>query len=190
MNVTYTTQNDLIMRNITSFYKNEENLEKFLKIITGESKISLRIIDWFVTNYSKKYFTNYNIVNSATQEIERFKVYKNYKLNLKAYSKFRFDSFCRWERIKLPYKDDKFIETTLGQCNFFIWCIKNNILEYIEENFEEIDKDMAKRNSISAKNSQKLGTGDKKTRKKREELSISASKSIKKENVEIIVKFN
>ena len=49
---------------------------------------------------------------------------------------------------------------------------------------------MAKRNSISAKNSQKLGTGDKKTRKKREELSISASKSIKKENVEIIVKFN
>ena len=63
-------------------------------------------------------------------------------------------------------------------------------MEYIEENFEEIDKDMAKRNSISAKNSQKLGTGDKKTRKKREELSISASKSIKKENVEIIVKFN
>ena len=60
MNVTYTTQNDLLMRNITSFYKNEENLEKFLKIITGESKISLRIIDWFVTNYSKKYFRSKN----------------------------------------------------------------------------------------------------------------------------------
>ena len=32
--------------------------------------------------------------------------------------------------------------------------------------------------------------GDNKTRKKREELSVSAVKCIKKENVKIVVKFN
>ena len=32
------------------------NLEKMLKIINGESKISLRIVDWFATNYAKKKF--------------------------------------------------------------------------------------------------------------------------------------
>jgi len=42
----YTTQNDLLLNNLMDFYKNEENLNTMLKIITGESKISLRIVDW------------------------------------------------------------------------------------------------------------------------------------------------
>ena len=67
-----------------------------MKIINGESKISLRIVDWFVTNYSKKNFTVYE-----TQQNTRFKVYHDYKLKLKAYSKKRFDPFCRWERISI-----------------------------------------------------------------------------------------
>jgi len=48
----YSTQNDLLLNNLMDFYKNEENLSNMLKIITGESKISLRIVDWFVTNYA------------------------------------------------------------------------------------------------------------------------------------------
>ena len=51
-----------------------------------------------------------------------------------------------------------------------------------------IESDMNARNSTSKnKNSD---TVNNKTRKKREELSISASKSIKKEKVEIILKFD
>ena len=53
-----------------------------LKIITGESKISLRIIDWFVTNYAKKNFTVYNTHSGNNA---RFKVFYDYKLKLKAY---------------------------------------------------------------------------------------------------------
>ena len=40
-------------------------------------------------------------------DVQRFKVYVDYKLNLKAYSKKRFDPFCRWDRITVPYSSGK-----------------------------------------------------------------------------------
>ena len=184
----YTTQNQLLLNNLMDFYKNEEYLSKMLKIITGESKISLRIVDWFATNYAKKYYTLYTM-NDINNKTIRFKVYFDYKLKLKAYSKKRFDPFCRWERISIPYKSGTCIETTIGQLNFFKWALENKVIEYIEENYETIEKDMNSRNSTS-KRKELMTIDNSKTRKKREELSISATKSIKKEEVEIIVEFH
>jgi len=186
-NNNYTTQNELLLNNLLDFYKNDDNLIRMLKIITGESKISLRIVDWFATNYAKKNYTYYEMTNQHDNKI-RFKVYLDYKLKLKAYSKKRFDPFCRWERISIPYKDGTCIETTIGQLNFFKWALENKVVHYIEENYDVIEKDMNSRNSTS-KRKDALNENSK-TRKKREELSISATKSIKKEEVEIVVKFN
>ena len=169
------------------FYNDDVILTRMLKIITGESKISLRIVDWFVTNYAKKNFTLYDFENKNGEKI-RFKVYFDYKLKLKAYSKKRLDPFCRWDRISIPYKDSSFIETTIGQLNFFKWAIENKVIDYIQDNYDVIEKDMNNRNSTSKR--KEVITDNSKTRKKREELSISASKSIKKEEVEIIVKFH
>jgi len=246
-NSIYTTQNNLLLNNLLKFYAQDDNMDYMLRIINGESKISLRIIDWFATNYAKKYYTLYSIHNTG----RRFKVYVDYKLKLKAYSKKRFDPFCRWDRINVPYKDDKYIQTTIGQLNFFKWALENDVIRYIEENYANIEKDMNNRNSNAKKNSmcssiasemsmasttsarslssdgdgcdgdcngdcnggdsgeydvQNTNTDssssiengslvltsetNNKTRKKREELSISATKSIKKEKVEIVVKFN
>ena len=181
--VNYTTQNELLLNNLMDFYKDEVNLTRMLKIITGDSKISLRIVDWFATNYAKKYYTLFTI-----DGIRRFKVYYDYKLKLKAYSKKRFDPFCRWDRISIPYKNDTCIETTIGQLNFFKWAIENQVINYIEENYDTIEKDMNNRNSTSKR--KETITDNSKTRKKREELSVSATKSIKKEEVEIVVQFN
>lgn len=179
----YTTQNDLLLNNLMDFYKDDANITKMLKIITGETKISLRIVDWFATNYAKKYYTLYTLDDNR-----RFKVYFDYKLKLKAYSKKRFDPFCRWERISIPYKNGTFIETTIGQLNFFKWAIENKVIHYIEENYDEIEKDMNCRNSTSKR--KEMSVDNSKTRKKREELSVSATKSIKKEEVEIVVQFH
>ncbi len=196
-NSNYTTQNDLLLKNLTSFYKTDDingvynpnnNLDKMLKIITGDSKISLRIVDWFATNYAKKYYTLYVIEGTLDNVTRRFKVYDDYKLKLKAYSKKRFDPFCRWDRISIPYTNGKFIETTIGQLNFFKWAIENKVVDYIEENYADIEKDMNNRNSTSKR--KEPITDNSKTRKKREELSISATKSIKKEKVEIVVQFH
>lgn len=195
------TQNELLMKNLMEFYKNGENLNRMMRIINGESKISLRIVDWFVTNYSKKQYTVYSLDGGST----RFKVYNDYKLKLKAYSKKRFDPFCRWERITIPYDTEKFMETTIGQLNFFKWAIENKIIDFIETNYQVIEDDMNSRNSTSKRRSptdtestassnnstpDNTSVDNTKTRKKREELSVSACKCIKKETVKIVVKFN
>jgi len=182
--MSYTTQNDLLLKRLTEYYTRDNNLDKMLSIINGESKISLRIVDWFATNYAKKFYTVYNIENTD----RRFKVYIDYKLKLKAYSKRRFDPFCRWDRINIPYKDGNYIQTTIGQLNFFKWALENDVIKYIENNYQDIEKDMNNRNSTS-KNKVNIGNSQAKTRKKREELSISASKTIKREEVEIEIEF-
>ena len=191
------TQNELLLTNLLEFYKKEDHMERLMKIINGESTVSLRIIDWFVTNFAKKNFTVYSIpaknrcstVINGEENMERFKVFHHYKLELKAYSKVRFDPFSRRERITIPYTNDTCLQTTIGQLNFFKWAIENQVLEYIENNYDEIEADMNSRNSISKKNGEETET-DNKTRKKREELSVSACKTIKKESVKIVVKFN
>ncbi len=178
------TQNSLLLNNLMEYYNKNGNLEKILRIINGESTVSLRLIDWFATNYSKKYFTVYILKNTQGKDY-RFKVYIDYKLKLKAYSKKRFDPFCRWDRINIPYGEDAYVQTTIGQLNFFRWVLENKILDYIEKHYDDINKDMNKRNSTT-KNRKEKG---KQTRKTREELSVSASKSIKREEVEIVVSF-
>lgn len=182
----YVTQNNLLLQNLLAFYRTDDNLERMLKIINGESPISLRIVDWFATNYAKQ---NYTIIKN--KDSDRFKVYIDYKLKLKAYSKRRFDPFCRWERINIPYKNNTDIQTTIGQLNFFKWALENGVIDHIEENYKEIEKDMNNRNSTTKKFVEAPTVCDKnKTRKKREELSISAAKSIKKETVKIVVEFD
>ena len=180
--MSYTKQNDVLLTKLLDYYKkdNNVNMDKMLSIINGESRISLRIVDWFATNYAKKHYTVYKL-----DDEQRFKVYVDYKLNLKAYSKKRFDPFCRWDRITVPYNTNKYIQTTIGQLNFFKWALEKNVIKYIENNYGEIESDMNSRNSTAKR---KITT--QKTRKKREELSISASKSIKREEVEIIVEFH
>ena len=187
------SQNDILMHKLMQFYRNDNNLHKMLEIINGSSKISLRIVDWFSTNYSKKHFTMIE-----TKRNPRFKVYEDYKLKLKAYSKKRFDPFCRWDRIRIPVNedDDMCFETTIGQLNFFKWAIENDIIHYISNNYDTIEKDMNENNSLSK--TKKNKSKDEvisipstcKTRKKREELSVSAIKTFKKEKVEITVSFD
>jgi hypothetical protein len=186
---TYPTQNSMLLIKLIKFYEKCTNINKLAAVIQGTSRITLRIIDWFVTNYSKGCYTVYNIKGRSNN---RFKVYVEYKLQLKAYSKKRFDPFCRWDRLCFPYKNNNFIETTIGQLNFFKWAIENDILQYIENNFDCIEQDMIKRNSLTRKKENIIkytNSINNKTRKIREELSISATKTIKKETVEITIEF-
>ena len=182
----HSTQNNLLLSNLMDYYNDKDNLIRMMKIINGESPISLRIVDWFVTNYSKKNFVVYELTQN--NHTSRFKVFNDYKLKLKAYSKKRFDPFCRWERITIPYDNNRYMETTIGQLNFFKWALQNNVIRYIEEHYKEIEADMNNRNTSSKKNMTDHIAN--KTRKKREELSISACKCIKKEDVKIVVSFN
>jgi hypothetical protein len=141
--ITVSSKQDLLMYSLTDFFRNEGNLNKMLPIIYGQSSISLRILDWFVTNYSKKrniMIEQPNVLNP--QQNKKFIVYLDYKSQLKAYSKKQFDPFCRRERIIFLDHSKNEIETTVGQLNFFRWAIDNHIIEYVEKHLEEIELDM------------------------------------------------
>jgi hypothetical protein len=181
------SRQDVLMVSLTTFFNNVENIDKFNKVLYGNSKISLRVLDWFVTNYSKKNNIVYNINNNFEKDqLKKFIVYLDYKSQLKAYSKKQFDPFCRRERIIFKDINNQSINTTVGQLNFFRWAIQNKILNYVEENLSEIENDM----NSSIKHLYRRKNKDKeKIRRKRKELSVSATKTVSKHDVTILVKF-
>jgi len=166
------SQEQWVLYRLERFYANPQHLEKVKSILDGTSHLSLRLIDWFVTNYAKKYNVAY-----LTKPQKHVIVYLSYKSHLKAYSKKMFDPFCRWKRIK--FHD---FETTVGQLNFFEWAISDDILEYLETHREEVHADMELRLHEQKEESV--------PRKKRHELSHSATKSLAKHSVNVKVSFN
>ena len=193
------SRSELLMSSLEGFFRKADNINKILPIINGSSKISLRVIDWFVTNYSKKNNTSY-FINKATNSIlkdennynpdycKQFLVYIDYKLQLKGYQKKQFDPFCRRARINFYYETDKFFVTTVGQLNFFRWVINNKILDYICENLKAIETDM--NSCYKTQYCSKKKTKNNSKRRKRQELSVSASKSLSKTNVTVVVSFD
>ena len=111
-------------------------------------------------------------------------VYHSYKSQLKAYSKKRFDPFCRRDRIDFVINDYT-IETTIGQLNFFKWAIKNLVIDYIIDNKKEIENDM---NDSIKKNKSIIQNKD--GRKKRQELSLSATRGLNNNRVPIKLDFD
>lgn len=213
-----TSKQALLIIPITKYFSKREILNKLIIILKGET-ISLRLIDWFVTNYCKKYNVMYNLndfrpMREGEKEEQRKSfdnfiiVHNNYKGQLKAYSKRNFDPFCRRNRIRFYYEENKYFITTVGQLNFFKWALENYIINYIQNHIKDIEDDMNLRCENIKKSGTKIHTGGNTTttdettkknknldgiisvetqiktrkaggtRKKRKEISQSASKSL------------
>jgi len=170
---------------LIAFYKNR--LELFSDIINQKTPLSLRLLDWLVTNYSKKYNITYPLKYNS--ETIYFNIYIDYKNQLKAYSKKFFDPFCRQKRLVIDSNTFKWrtytteeditkkdIVTTVGQLNFFRWFIENKVMDYALCNVELIDSDM-------------MATVTSKKRGKRSVLSPSAMKGIYTNEYDITIKF-
>ena len=80
---------ELIVNSLQRFYAGRSDITEIVEMLQGTSDISLRVIDWFVTNFARTHNTSY-ILND-----QEFLVYRDYKSQLKAYSKKLFDPFCR-----------------------------------------------------------------------------------------------
>jgi len=172
---TIATQEQWVIQRLETFYT-PERIEKLREILSSKTGgVSLRILDWFVTNYSKK-----NNVSYMTKSGKHVIVYLAYKSHLKAYSKKMFDPFCRHERI-----DFHGVSTTVGQLNFFAWAIEDECIDYMHTHIDDIHADMETR--MAASSSTAAGASD--ARKKRHELSHSATKSLKHHDVKITVSF-
>lgn len=137
---------DTVMSKISEFFSISENTNKMLPIVKQKANISLRMLDWVVTNYSKKNNVIYDIEESDKNgnviKSRPFSIYLDYKAQLKSFSKKEFDPFCRRERINFYYEPNSYIVTTVGQLNFFKWAIEHKILEYVADNLKSIEDDM------------------------------------------------
>jgi hypothetical protein len=173
------TKLSLLMKSLTEFYKQSNYIIQIKSIIDQNNVISLRILDWFITNYAKKNRTIIENDNGKTID-----VYQNYKLQLKSFSKKQFDPFCRKNKIIFYYNDnDDYIETSCGQLCFFRWCFENGILKFVKDNLSTIEQDM--KTSLKSKKDNKD-----ESLKKRQPLSISASRSISRQSVVYTLKFD
>jgi len=126
----------ILLSSINQFYKEEPNRNKLLTILNKSGGISLRNLEWFITNYAKKNNTSFRTSNDKI-----FTVHCAYKSSLDGYSKKLFDPFCRAEKFtyEIPDSSQK-IQTTLAQLNFIKWCIKNDIIEYIYDHKQSLFK--------------------------------------------------
>lgn len=127
-------KSDILLSSIDSFYGAPENGKTLIQILQKTGGISLRNLEWFITNYSKKTNLMYK-----TNDGKIFSVHCAYKSTLDGYSKKLFDPFCRSDKIsyKIPGTNDE-INTTVAQLNFIKWCIKNGIINYIQENKDKL----------------------------------------------------
>jgi len=177
------------MSSLSKFYSTKSNVLKVKPIINGESDISLRLIDWFITNYSKKYSTI--ITRKVNNNIVHLNVFLSYRSQLKSYSKSYFDPFRRKDRVKFYYDKDNYLETTIGQLNMFRWILVNDILEFVKEHKDDIEADMIatqkenqkrklNKDNIKVKVIETENGLVTKTRKKRNELSKSVLKNMNK----------
>jgi hypothetical protein len=159
---------------ILEFYENKLNWQIFTEIVRERNYISLRLFDYFTTNYCKE---NRVLINGAD-------VWADYKACLRGYTKLHFDPFCRRGRIflKRDPKTQKLtcdfiekditkdeinkrleqgeIETTVGQLNFFMWCIQRGIITYILRHQNEIQTAMT---SFTSQKKQNKNNNNKKT---------------------------
>ena len=210
-------KNNVLFCALQKFYDQcpSDDKQMFLDIINGKSKMSLRIIDWFITNYTKKF----NIIYYLPKKKRSVKSMCCGAFSTRwSYNKANFDPFCRNDRIT-GWGDDGDIVTTIGQLNFFRWAIENRVLEYINNNLEDIEIDMntnikknLKKNKKSLKSKKEGGKQPeqevvnnsdseaviesdkvseiKSLKKKRRELSKCATKTLNKHRGAIVLDFN
>jgi len=184
-----TASQDLLLSSISTYYTKTLDKRNLLdKIIQSEYKISLRVIDWFITHYTREKNivvwldtkNNNALVESPTHynaDLKKFHIYLEYRAQLKSYTKMYFDPFRRHDRISfvITKRPLKVTETTIGQLNFFRWIFQNNILQYIEKHQEQIEEDMTKFQSVKKGTAVATTDAKKPVRKNIQDTSINTS---------------
>lgn len=183
---------EVLITSLQKFYNEHTDIKELITLLQGNGDISLRLIDWFVTNYAKKHHISYIL------QSQEFVVYLNYKSQLKAYSKKLFDPFCRRERILFQCGSHEPFETTIGQLNFFRWAFEKEILEYMRLHIQDIIKEektsrvnSTQSSTSSTESSQTITTASTKSvRRRRTEKVQSSAKMLLKQDAVVYLTFD
>lgn len=136
------TENDFLEENKQFFLSNTKYIDILLDVLDKKSELSLRGLDWFLTNYSKKNNTCYEFDGKT------FYVHNEYKNKLdNIETRQYFDPFCRSVKINCSYTNSDTGKTinfvsSIGQLNFFQWAIQNKVIECAKTHIKEIENDI------------------------------------------------
>lgn len=191
------TKEKLYFRYISKFFKklSIEKIDEMINIIESKSRISLRLLDWFVTRYSNKYKTSYEITTDNNEK-EMFYVHIGYKSQLKSYKKRYFDPFRRKKKFMYYFNAEKTrnLATTIGQLNFFRWVFSHNIIEYVKNKYDDISTAMILANKEDKKRkkekNQKQSPLSKKSINNTNTNSNTNNTNNKNEPIKIILSFD
>ena len=173
-------KHDVLLRSLHKYYDDAPAaFDEFRRVVQGEERLSLRVLDWLVTNYAKKHNIVY-MVRVGDRDVA-MNLFLEYKSQLKAYSKRFFDPFCR--RGRVCHRD---VQTTCGQLNFFRWAIQYGVLGYAREHHDDIEQDML----ASIQHRYALAKQAPAATAKRKELSKAAIKSCTTTMLKVKVMFS
>lgn len=135
------------------FNEDKDRVQQFSDIVKHKNGLSLRIIDWLITNFSK------NISVSIKTDLDTLPIdlYRDYHKNLSAHNKKNFDPFARRRRICIVLFGNEQRFSTIGQLNFFRWFISKNLCEFVIEKKPIIEKHMRESEKISKSKNQRKG---------------------------------
>ena len=186
------SKHDVLLESLKKYYESDpQRLLSLRQVLRNESGISLRILDWLVTNYSKKHNICYVLPSGVP-----FNMFLAYKAQLKAYSKQLFDPFARRQRLEIPDGVDGALASTCGQLNFFRWALGYGVVEYGIAHAKDIEQDMMlaikHRQDRSADSAADTSFETAETAEKplRKELSKAAVKTCTRTVVHVVVKFS
>jgi hypothetical protein len=127
-----------ILRSIESYYTEPVVAELLVPFLdpAGSGGLSLRAMDWLVTNFAKRHS-----VICRTRTGQMFNVHQGYKSQLALNKRRHFDPFRRRMRVRIAYGTGS-VESTIGQLNFMHWARENGVVEYLRGNILQVVAEM------------------------------------------------
>lgn len=132
----------LMHASLMRFFASPSNAAVLVAHLTGRATVSLRLIDWFVTSFSKSHAILIPHFKDDATPAGFTDVYASYRMQLRSLTKTYFDPFRRHNRISVRLECGETVVTTIGQLNFFKWLIESGIVRHIHENAEAIERAM------------------------------------------------
>lgn len=169
-------------------------VERMVNIINGKTNMSLRLFDYYVTQYVRQNKVSYrNVAGDAY-----FNVKVSYKAQLNLYKKTFFDPFCRSKEgisTKFDYNYDKkdkskIINTNIGQLNFFQWAITYKVIDNIEKDYDKVFVAMNEMAKLKKQMKQKKSSTDSTSNSPEEDIQVKAHKRIDGKRVKIVLSFD
>ena len=143
-------QRAILRRIQRALSENPELADAYCKMLGSTRAVSLRTLDWLVTNYAKR--VSLRIVTNGRPVY----VHDAYRTALAAFRRRNFDPFCRTgsaaakqnSNVEFIRADGRRVRTSVAQLNFFEWAHRMGVLEYAREFAGVITSDM---NAASAR---------------------------------------